>query len=191
IQSSQYLLSSSTDMLRSFNSSRVAGEIEEVEMTRSELALNLRSIEQYMAVSSENFQEMKNMQSQIKNLLLEVKEKDDKMALMNSQMIDMQKQTLDLQNQTLDRLAILQKHARAILVQNFELHEYPIPRLFIILPVDKSKWDPTRILENKFRLHFLCECGDHTVESSKSLDNQIHIAKHEGYEIKDGTEFYK
>ncbi|KAF8985335.1 hypothetical protein BGZ46_004900, partial [Entomortierella lignicola] len=191
IQSSRHLLSSSTDLLRSFNSSRVAGEIEQVEMTKSELALNLRVIEQHMAMSSENSQEMKNMQSQIKNLLLEAKEKDDKMALMNSQTIDMQKRTPDLQNQALDRLAIIQKHAHAILVQNFELHEYPIPRLFIILPVDKSKWDPTRVLENKFRLHFLCECGDHTMETSKSMENQIHIAKHEGYEIKNGTEFYK
>ncbi|KAF8968214.1 hypothetical protein BGZ46_010902 [Entomortierella lignicola] len=205
IQSPQYLLSSSTDLLRSFNSSRVAGEIEQAEMIKSELALNLRSIEQHMAVSNENSQEMMNMQSQIKNLLLEAKEKDDrmlalqleakekddKMTVMQNQMIDMQKQALDLQNQALDRLAILQKHAHAILVQNFELHEYPIPRLFIILPVDKNKWDPTRVLENKFRLHFLCECGEHTIEASKSMENQIHLARHEGYEIKNGTEFYK
>ncbi|KAF9203882.1 hypothetical protein BGZ49_005920, partial [Haplosporangium sp. Z 27] len=205
IQSSQHLLLSSSNLLQSFNSSRDAGEFEKMEMIKSNLIQHLSDIEKHMAASNENSQEMKNIQSQIKNLLLEAKEKDDrmlalqleakekddKMTLMQNQMIDMQKQALDLQNQALDRLAILQKHAHAILVQNYELHEYPIPRLFIILPVDKNKWDPTRVLENKFRLHFLCECGEHTIEASKSIENQIHLARHEGYEIKNGTEFYK
>ncbi|KAF9350472.1 hypothetical protein BGX26_011346 [Mortierella sp. AD094] len=97
---------------------------------------------------------------------------------------------IGLQNQALDRLAILQQHAHAILVQSFELHEYPIPRLFIILPVDPNKWNPKNILENKFRLHFLCECGDHTMKTSERGQNQIHIARHEGYEIRNGTEFF-
>ncbi|KAF8982595.1 hypothetical protein BGZ46_000999 [Entomortierella lignicola] len=219
IQSSRHLLSSSSNLLQSFNSSRDAGEFEQTEMIKSGLIQHLSDIEKHLVDNKEDSREMKDMQMKITNLLLEAKykddkilalqleakekddkmlapqleakalqleskEKDDKMALMQNQMID-------LQNQALDRLAILQKHAHAILVQNFELHEYPIPRLFIILPVDKSKWDPTRVLENKFRLHFLCECGDHTMEASKSKENQIHIARHEGYEIKNGTEFYK
>ncbi|KAF8982665.1 hypothetical protein BGZ46_000848 [Entomortierella lignicola] len=212
IQFSQDLLSSSSALLQSYNSSHNAGELEKADIIKSGLVQKLGAIEMHMAVSNENSQEMKEMQMKITNLLqetkennekmmalqleakenndkmmalqLEAKEKDDKMALMQNKM-------LDLQHQALDRLVILQKHANAILVQNFELHEYPIPRLFIILPVDKSKWDPTRILENKFRLHFLCECGDHTIESSKSSENQIHLAKHKGYEIKDGVEFFK
>ncbi|KAF8984752.1 hypothetical protein BGZ46_007123, partial [Entomortierella lignicola] len=129
-------------------------------------------------------QETKEKEDMMLALQLEAKANGEKVILMQNQM-------LDLQNLTLDRLAILQKHAHAILVQNFELHEYPIPRLFIILPVDKSKWNPTRILENKFRIHFLCECGDHAIEASKSSKNQVHLAKHDGYEIKDGAEFFK
>ncbi|KAF9082364.1 hypothetical protein BGX27_004560, partial [Mortierella sp. AM989] len=113
---------------------------------------------------------------EIKESLLEIK--------------DMQKEAISLQHQALDRLAILQKHAKAILVQNFELHEYPIPRLFIILPVDRTKWNPRNVLENKFRLHFLCECGDHTMKTSKSNQHHIHIAKHEGYEIRNSTDFF-
>ncbi|KAF8966212.1 hypothetical protein BGZ46_000404, partial [Entomortierella lignicola] len=168
---------SSSTSLQSFNSSQIAGEFEQVAISKSNIALNLKAIENHMAVSNENSQE-------IKTLLLEVKEKDNQIHLMQNQL-------LDLQQQALDRLTIIQKHAHAILVQNFELHEYPIPRLFIILPVEKSKWDPTRILENKLRLHFLCECGDHTIDAIKSSENQIHIAKHEGYGIKNGTEFFK
>ncbi|KAG0358602.1 hypothetical protein BGZ54_010353 [Gamsiella multidivaricata] len=155
-----------------------------------------RNVEQTQIVISEN----KDVQ-QILGLLLalqfEAKAKDDKMLALQleakenqDKMLDMQAQLRDQMNQALDRLAIIQKHARAILVQDFELHEYPIPRLFIILPVDHSKWNPKDILRNKFRLHFLCECGDHTVAASKSSQNHIHIAKHEGYEIRNGTEFF-
>ncbi|ORZ15545.1 hypothetical protein BCR41DRAFT_396509 [Lobosporangium transversale] len=113
--------------------------------------------------------ETKENAKKMLDLLLEAKKKDDEM--------------LKLQQQVLDRLAIL--------IQNFELHEYPIPRLFIVLPVDTTKWDPRNILRSKFRLHFLCECGEHTATISKSNQNQIHIAKHEGYDIRNSTEFFR
>ncbi|KAF9355426.1 hypothetical protein BGX26_006576 [Mortierella sp. AD094] len=194
---SQDLLLSSSSLVQSFNSSQIARNFEYAEMIKSDLALNLSTLEKHMVESKEYSQEMVQMQRQITDLLLEAKEKDDKMLALqldakekDDKMVLMQNRMIDLQNQTLDRLAILQKHAHAILVQNFELHEYPIPRLFIILPVDQSKWNPTKILENKFCLHFLCECGDHTMKASKNSQNQIHIAKHEGYEIRNGTEFF-
>ncbi|KAG0011895.1 hypothetical protein BGZ80_000354 [Entomortierella chlamydospora] len=194
-QNSQGLPLSSTNLVESSDSSLVSRNFKQAEMIKSDLAL---SLEKHMAESKEYSQEVIQTQKQITTLLLEAKEKDDKVLALqleakekDDKMILMQNQMLDLQNQALDRLAILQKHAHAILVQNFELHEYPIPRLFIILPVDQSKWNPTKILENKFRFHFLCECGDHTVEASKSSQNQIHIAKHEGYEIRNGTEFFR
>ncbi|KAF9419435.1 hypothetical protein BGZ76_004246 [Entomortierella beljakovae] len=139
--------------------------------------------------------EMDNLAKERDNLVKErdnlAKELDNLVKGRDNQMMLMQEQITPLQNQALDRLVILQRHAEAILIQNFELHEYPIPRLFIILPVDQSNWNPLRILENKFRLHFLCECGDHTVETCKSGHNQIHIAKHEGYDIRNATEFYR
>ncbi|ORZ23717.1 hypothetical protein BCR41DRAFT_420288 [Lobosporangium transversale] len=99
---------------------------------------------------------------------------------------------IKLQDQALDRLAILQQKADAILVQTFELHEYPIPRLFIILPVDSTKWDPMNVLKNKVRLHFLCECEDRSEKVSKdSQKNKTHLARHEGYEIRNSTEFFQ
>ncbi|KAF9206664.1 hypothetical protein BGZ49_002025 [Haplosporangium sp. Z 27] len=190
IQSSQQPISSPSSLLQSFNSPRV-GESEQANILESDLARSLSTLENHITVSNESSQELKQVQMKIAEVLdglmkmqLEAKEKDDKMILMQDQLFD-------LQNKTLDRLAILQKHVHAILVQNFELHEYPVPRLFIILPVDKSKWDSTRILENKFRLRFLCECGNHATESSKNKERQIHLANHEGYEIKDSIEFFK
>ncbi|KAF9080249.1 hypothetical protein BGX27_005573, partial [Mortierella sp. AM989] len=182
---------------------------------KSELAQTLCALEKHMEHATGNkeiLQELTSMRREIKDLLLkaedknnemlalqqEAKEKDDKMLRLqleakekDDEMLRLQQEAKERDELILDRLAILQKHAHAILVQNFELHEYPIPRLFIILPVNPTKWNPKNVLENKFRLHFLCECGDHTLKSSNSSQNQIHIARHEGYEIRDGTEFFK
>ncbi|KAF9425123.1 hypothetical protein BGZ76_003407, partial [Entomortierella beljakovae] len=187
-QSSHDLLLSSSSLIQSYNSTLSTCNSEQIESIRSDLVQNMNALKELVkeekAESKEDRQEMIQMQRQIKDLLIETKEKSDKIILMQEQM-------LELQNQALDRLAILQRHAKAILIQNFELHEYPIPRLFIILPVDQSNWNPMRILENKFRLHFLCECGDLTDSANNSSQNQIHIAKHEGYEIRDATQFYR
>ncbi|ORY94358.1 hypothetical protein BCR41DRAFT_426923 [Lobosporangium transversale] len=132
----------------------------------------------------EKSDEVVKVQLEMRQLQLEAKEKDDKM-------LEMQKETLNLQQQVLDRLAILQQKVEAILIQSFELHEYPIPRLFIILPIDRTKWDPMNILRNKVRLHFLCEHGIHAVNAAKSCHDQIHLARHEGYEIRESTEFFQ
>ncbi|KAF9172254.1 hypothetical protein BGX21_004039 [Mortierella sp. AD011] len=142
--------------------------------------------------------------------------------------------------QSVDRMVILQRGIDAVLVQNYELHEYPIPRLFVILPekiaskvikdIEHSKddseslsgseekdedqegfidtiksLDPRNLLEDKFRLYFLCECGDHSsteTDTATSYDqtsarptvnikNKVHLAKHEGYQLSRPTQFLK
>ncbi|KAG0243050.1 hypothetical protein BGX31_011212, partial [Mortierella sp. GBA43] len=60
-----------------------------------------------------------------------------------------------LQIQTLDQLALLQNSVQALMTQTYELHEYPIPRLFVVLPQVTSSWNPADIVSNKFRLYFL------------------------------------
>ncbi|KAF9189809.1 hypothetical protein BGZ49_003771, partial [Haplosporangium sp. Z 27] len=72
---------------------------------------------------------------------------------------------------------ILQR-TEAILTQTYELLEYPIPRLFIVVP-DGSKWDPANLFEKTYRLYFLCEC------------DKIHFALHEGYIIKQPNKFFR
>ncbi|KAF9409417.1 hypothetical protein BGZ76_005690, partial [Entomortierella beljakovae] len=192
-QSSQELLLSSSNLIQSFNSTTISESAKET--IRSDLiqqhgALKI-CIKEEKTEDNETHQKMMQMQSRIMELLMENKLKSDQMLQLQLDAKVKGDKMIDLQNQTLDRLAVLQKHAEAILIQNFELHEYPIPRLFIILPVDQSNWNPLRILENKFRLHFLCECGEHTMDTNMDGQNQIHIAKHEGYEIRDATEFYR
>ncbi|KAF9131523.1 hypothetical protein BGW39_001699 [Mortierella sp. 14UC] len=129
-------------------------------------------------------------------------------------------EVLRLQKQTIDRLIMAQQRIEAILVQNYELHEYPIPRLFVLLPDSYEKWDPRNVLAARFRLFFLCECGDfcttpaHAPTSTGQLavtsalptaanaaanaatttpitvKNSIHLAKHGGYELTRPTEFF-
>ncbi|KAK3817496.1 MAG: hypothetical protein J3Q66DRAFT_430945 [Benniella sp.] len=96
-----------------------------------------------------------------------------------------------LQIQALDRLALIQNSVKALLTQTFELHEYPIPRLFIVLPDEKSSWNAIDFFSNKFRLYFLCECGEHTKTTNSKIPHHIHLAKHEGYDIDRPNEFFQ
>ncbi|KAG0311509.1 hypothetical protein BGZ99_010121, partial [Dissophora globulifera] len=84
------------------------------------------------------------------------------------------------------------EQGRAILTQTYELSEYAIPRRFIVLPKIPSKWDPSSYINNELRLYFLCECGEHTKVSSGAntkISHDIHLAKHEGYDLKRPKEF--
>jgi hypothetical protein len=104
-----------------------------------------------------------------------------------------------MQQQTFDRLVVTQQRVDALLVQNYELHEYPIPRRFVILPDSYTTLDPRKVVSQRYRLYFLCECGEHcsadedlenTASISIPVKNQVHLAKHEGYELTRPTEFY-
>ncbi|KAF9966486.1 hypothetical protein BGZ70_002187 [Mortierella alpina] len=99
--------------------------------------------------------------------------------------------TVKLQQEANNRLVLIQNKAEAILVQNFELLEYTVPRLFIILPEPTSAWDKLRMSKNKFRLHFICECGDHTMSGSTNIPHHLHLALHDGYEIRQPYEFFQ
>ncbi|KAF9987431.1 hypothetical protein BGZ65_003641 [Modicella reniformis] len=116
-----------------------------------------------------------------------------------TQMVEMQRaldakqdEMKQLQIQALSQLALLQKQVQAVLTQTYELHEYPIPRLFVVLPQDSTGWNRLNSHSPKFRLYFLCECGEHTKsKNSKSkIPHHIHLAKHEGYDIARPTEFF-
>ncbi|KAK5809404.1 hypothetical protein F5H01DRAFT_381781 [Linnemannia elongata] len=97
----------------------------------------------------------------------------------------------ELQKQMNDRLILIQRKTEAILTQQLELTEYPIPRLFIVLPEEPAKYDPGNWFRTKFRLHFICECGKHTENNKDKVPHHLHLAKHEGYLIRKPTEFFK
>ncbi|KAF9340654.1 hypothetical protein BGZ91_000894 [Linnemannia elongata] len=131
---------------------------------------------------------------------------------MSRRMLEMQQHAIGLQEQTLDRLATIQGRISAILTQTYELHEYPIPRLFIILPKeDGTRTESLRnVFAKQFKLYFLCECNNNshhhhhsrhtgattaTTMSSTSQGimprQEIHLARHEGYDLDRPTEFFE
>ncbi|KAG0361768.1 hypothetical protein BGX24_005275, partial [Mortierella sp. AD032] len=145
-----------------------------------QLALDHRmETNQLQKASDAKQEEMKQLQKQALDQQKEMKQ----LALFYHEEIK------QLQIQALGQLAMLQDRVKAMLNQTYELHEYPIPRLFVVLPQDPSRWNSLDPFSNKFRLYFLCECGEHT----KSIDSktEIHFAKHEGYEIARPTEFFQ
>ncbi|GJJ71537.1 hypothetical protein EMPS_03887 [Entomortierella parvispora] len=98
----------------------------------------------------------------------------------------------ELQQQMMDRLANIQAQIQAVMVQTYELHEYPIPRLFIILPKIPRRRDALlKPFSNQFRLYFLCECGAHTTREGSRKTDRVHLAHHPGYDIERPTEFFQ
>ncbi|KAF9293296.1 hypothetical protein BGZ88_005549 [Linnemannia elongata] len=137
------------------------------------------------------------------------KEREERMLQEQAESRIKEEQMLKMQQETIDRLIVNQQRVDALLVQNYELHEYPIPRLFVVLPDSFSDWDPRNFLMERFRLYFLCECGgdcgsdtgqsasleqpgiDATMDTKPiPVKNSIHLAKHEGYELSRPTEFF-
>ncbi|KAF9279663.1 hypothetical protein BGZ68_007780, partial [Mortierella alpina] len=118
-----------------------------------------------------------------------IEAKQNKVEELQKQLLNNQDEMKQLQIQALGQLAVLQTRVQAVLTQTYELHEYPIPRLFVVLPQDPTRWYAADPFSNKFRLFFLCECGEHTKSVDKNTE--IHFAKHEGYEIARPTEFFQ
>ncbi|KAG0218812.1 hypothetical protein BGX31_011495 [Mortierella sp. GBA43] len=110
----------------------------------------------------------------------------------NSRLLRNQKGRKKMYRVSLDRLAVIQNRIQTLITRTYELHEYPVPRLFIILPKVTGVLDRiTSPSSRQFRLHFLCECGAHTMDENSRTQHDIHLAKHEGYDLKAPAEFFE
>ncbi|KAG0214301.1 hypothetical protein BGX28_002409 [Mortierella sp. GBA30] len=77
----------------------------------------------------------------------------------------------------------------AVIAQTYDLHEYPIPRLFIVLPKSSRIQDKiTNPFVKQFRLYFVSECGEHTMTEGIKIPHEIHLAKHGGYRLDQPSE---
>ncbi|KAF9432723.1 hypothetical protein BGZ76_010400 [Entomortierella beljakovae] len=101
----------------------------------------------------------------------------------------MQQEVLEMQRKALDQLVNMRDRVQAVLTQTYELHEYPIPRLFVVLPRQSTGFMGD-LFSRKFRLYFLCECGQHTKTSKNVPPPEIHISDHPGYDLESPTEFF-
>ncbi|KAF8929112.1 hypothetical protein BGZ47_001272 [Haplosporangium gracile] len=116
----------------------------------------------------------------------------DKGNAFQDKLLKMQELMLVKQQQALEAHAITQKNIQAVFTQTYELHEFPIPRLFIVLPnVSTDTGKVTKLFSHQFRLFFLCECGTHTMTKEGGLPPRIHLADHEGYNLEKPTEFFE
>ncbi|KAF9081841.1 hypothetical protein BGX23_000394 [Mortierella sp. AD031] len=128
--------------------------------------------------------------------------------------IGLQTETIGNQVQQDVKLDMLQKSIDTVLIQNYELHEYPIPRYFVILPEKEGATNGQSLFKSfkgnlkdrfveRYRLYFLCECGEHAEEGAKlNLDpsaprtwdlknlRRMHLADHDGYEITRPKKFF-
>ncbi|KAG0361138.1 hypothetical protein BGX24_005427, partial [Mortierella sp. AD032] len=186
-------LEQSTALFESYVKAMMTGQKEKADLDFGNFERCLSELRAPMARSDDLQQKM----SEMKQEMSEMKQKMSEMSEMKPKIdiiIQNQELILEKQDQTLDRLEIIQERTMAILTQTYELHEYPIPRLFIILPKDTSEWSPTSIINHQYQLYFLCECGEHTkvLDGDNTNDtHRIHIAKHQGYDLERPTEFFQ
>ncbi|KAI8597464.1 hypothetical protein EDD21DRAFT_216054 [Dissophora ornata] len=152
------------------------------------------------ATKNAQVEQFDRLSREFKACFQELKTEMTKNAELTSRMVELQEafdvkqeEMKQLQIQALDQYAKLQTRVQTVLTQTFELHEYPIPRLFVVLPQDSSPLDFLDPFRNKFRLYFLCECGEHTklANSKSKIPHHIHLAKHDGYDIARPSEFFQ
>ncbi|KAF9568331.1 hypothetical protein EC968_002984 [Mortierella alpina] len=181
----QETVRSSSDIYQAFSKAISDGD---GEMSRAELRQD-RRFQKLEAMVTKNTE----LQEALFAKQEEARRLQEEANRLQEQVLRNQEEMKQMQQQTLNQLAVLQSRVQAVLTQTYELHEYPIPRLFVILPQDPSRWDSVNVFANKFRLYFLCECGEHTmsINSTTRIPHHIHLAKHEGYEIARPSEFFQ
>ncbi|KAF9940853.1 hypothetical protein BGZ65_005946, partial [Modicella reniformis] len=135
-------------------------------------------------------------ETKVKELEMKLRRAQDQTLIYAKKNHALARESLQMSSKIMNRATQIQNKVQAVLTQNYELHENPVPRLFIVLPVlilDQSA--PTKPMpssdQRKFRVHFLCECGKHTRALQTSGLNHIHFVEHEGYEIEHPVEFFE
>ncbi|KAI8353538.1 hypothetical protein B0O80DRAFT_529667 [Mortierella sp. GBAus27b] len=166
----------------------LVSDVKELASRNNEMACDIKDL---ALRNNEMASKNNELVTDVKDLTIKNTELSTSIIKMQEAFDAKQEEVKQLQIQALSQLALLQNRVSALVTQTFELHEYPIPRLFVVLPQDTSSWNPINLFSNKFRLYFLCECGEHTKSTNTKIPHHIHIAKHEGYEISQPNEFFE
>ncbi|KAF9360365.1 hypothetical protein BGX34_007806 [Mortierella sp. NVP85] len=97
--------------------------------------------------------------------------------------------TSHLQKLALDRLLAIQKEILS--EPNLDSQEMAHPRLFVVLPTTAGIVDShDELYATQFRLHFLCECGYHTMSKKSIGMHTIHLTQHPGYALNNPSGFF-
>ncbi|KAG0226066.1 hypothetical protein B0O80DRAFT_531998 [Mortierella sp. GBAus27b] len=162
------------------------------QQTHGELLIKLLQMEQ---LQDQTRKELIEKQQETVDLQRELNNKQKTYLQLQQDAKDLhlkkQEEMLELQRRTLNRLIVILNRVQTLLTQTYELHEYPVPRLFIVLPKATGFRDKfTGLLSEQFRLYFLCECGTHTMPEGSKVPHEIHLAKHDGYDLERPKEFF-
>ncbi|KAF9950671.1 hypothetical protein BGZ72_007699 [Mortierella alpina] len=178
-----------SDLLESYVGALMTGQNRQMESIKTHMTVIITSLEQEFSKQQKVAEEKHSELARNQKLMLE-NDQEAKAAI--ERLLAMQTRMHEMQEEILTRLAAIHCRIQAVLVQTYELFEYPIPRLFIVLPVEPDLWDKLNPFTHKFRLYFLCECGDHSQSATSSnKPHHVHLAKHEGYDLLRPTEFFE
>ncbi|KAI1320254.1 hypothetical protein EDD11_001469 [Mortierella claussenii] len=151
---------------------------------------------------SDNYSPQHENETKVKDLEMKLRRAQDQTLAYAKKNHALARQSAQMSIKIMNRATLIQNKVQAVLTQNHELHEHPVPRLFIVLPVLilNPTQAPTAVNskpvvpsndQRKFRVHFLCECGQFTRPLQSSGLNHIHSVEHEGYEIERPLEFFE
>ncbi|KAF9993057.1 hypothetical protein BGZ65_011478, partial [Modicella reniformis] len=163
--------------------------LERVQQTQQQMEDVLQKIQQTDQQQLQHQKQIDDIMQQAHQMSQQMHERSQDNHQIREEAKQCLKQSSQLQRQEFDRLMIIKSHAQALLIRSFQ--ELPIPRLFIVLPnADLRSQRRVQVNSLQFRLYYLCECGDHTMnENSKGL-HEIHMAEHPGYEVDNHNEFF-
>jgi hypothetical protein len=118
-------------------------------------------------------------------------EQEDKQIQSNKQkkeqhMLEKQQQILQAQQRNINRLSTIQENVQDSTAVALMAQERPFHHLFVALP---SGYDSGSY--GGFRLFFLCEHGHQSTSRDRAPLPNIHIARHEGYELQNLDEFFQ
>ncbi|KAI8349122.1 hypothetical protein B0O80DRAFT_170210 [Mortierella sp. GBAus27b] len=106
-----------------------------------------------------------------------------------------QQRILLQQQESVDSLVHIQSSIEDVTRLAFMAQEYPIPRLFVVLPMTSSsaRDKEMALLTPEFRLYFICEPDhqkQHTSTDGEPSSDKIHLARHQGYDLVRIEEFF-
>jgi len=110
------------------------------------------------------------------------------------QMMDQQELLQEIQRLRAQNgfIRVVQNRVQVLLTRTYELREHSVPRLFVVLPKPMLNGPQGRSTNNlsvaRFRLYFLCECGEHTMADTLHM---VHMARHEGYDLDKPRDFFE
>jgi len=154
----------------------------------------------------QNLQKMQENPQQMDDVLLEIRQLDQRAQHFHKQyeqllqqihdmdhIVRQKKQSLSEQRcqetlQAFNYILNTQYRVQATLARVY--YQPAVPRLFIILPEPTAVGDMQKNpCSMPFRLYFLCECGAHTMARNCIKTHEVHLANHPGYGINNQSEF--